>query len=400
MTLRAQRDGAGLGVRRAAIAVLLPMAMAVSAFPVYAISALSPHIVEDLGLSRVQLGSITTVVFLVALVTSLPFGALVDGVGRRRVLMILCAAAGTALWLLAGADTYAWVLAAAALTGLALAASNPATNAVLAQDVRGSARGVLTGVKQSGVQMGQVVAGTVLPALALYVGWRVSTLSGVVLAAMTVVLVVVFVSHAPGGPPAAASADGSAGTVQSLRWLYVCIFLFGVVVQATNAYLPLYAFEEVGMTVTRAGSLVGVIGAVGVASRILLSRAGERADNPVRLLAAVGFSGAVAMAGIAAASAVGPLLVPVAALLYAATAVGSNGLMMLLLIKAVGRRRVGHASGVGSAALFAGFATGPMGFGLLVDVTRSYVVGWVTLALMCAAAGVAARVWESAARDR
>jgi len=94
---------------------------------------------------------------------------------------VLFAATAAGLALAAVARTYLMLLVATLVTGVGFALGNPATNHVLAFHVDPHRKGVLTGVKQSGVQAGAFLAGVALPGLAGGVGWRGALLASLVL---------------------------------------------------------------------------------------------------------------------------------------------------------------------------------------------------------------------------
>src|SRR5207302_7706378 len=72
----------------------------------------------------------------------------------------------------AGGRHYSGLVAGAAVFGISVAFGNPATNQLAARGVTPGRHGLVTGVKQSGVQIGAFLAGLVLPALAGAAGWR------------------------------------------------------------------------------------------------------------------------------------------------------------------------------------------------------------------------------------
>src|SRR5207245_1677558 len=72
----------------------------------------------------------------------------------------------------AGGRHYSGLVAGAAVFGISVAFGNPATNQLAARGVTPGRHGLVTGVKQSGVQIGAFLAGLVLPAVAGAAGWR------------------------------------------------------------------------------------------------------------------------------------------------------------------------------------------------------------------------------------
>src|SRR5205814_10709171 len=147
--------------------------MAVCTFLPYALGALGPFITDDLGISRTALGSLTTVMYGVGAVLSPVAGPLVDRFGGRRSLVVsfACGALGVGVAAAAGRH-YSGLVAGAAVFGISVAFGNPATNQLAAGMVRAGRHGIVTGVKQSGVQVGAFLAGLVLPGVAGAAGWR------------------------------------------------------------------------------------------------------------------------------------------------------------------------------------------------------------------------------------
>ena len=250
------------------------MAMVVAAFPQYAFGVLGPFLVADLGLSRAELGALTTAMFVAAAGLSPVSGRIVDRIGGRRSMLMLFAATAAGLVLAAVARTYLMLLAATLVTGVGFALGNPATNHVLAFHVDPHRKGTLTGVKQSGVQAGAFLAGIALPGLADGVGWRGALLASLVLPVVGLVLAFVLVP-----PTAAASAARGAVVPRGVWWLAVYAAMMGAGVSAIGAYLPLYAVEAVGTSAAVGGALAALMGGAGVLARLGWGSWGDRTSR-------------------------------------------------------------------------------------------------------------------------
>src|SRR5438552_7298971 len=147
--------------------------MAVCTFLPYALGALGPFITDELGITRTALGSLTTVTYAVGAALSPVAGPFVDRFGGRRSLAVSFAAGALGVAIAAaGGRHYAGLVAGAAVFGISVAFGNPATNQLAARVVAAGRHGIVTGVKQSGVQVGAFLAGLVLPAVAGAAGWR------------------------------------------------------------------------------------------------------------------------------------------------------------------------------------------------------------------------------------
>jgi predicted MFS family arabinose efflux permease len=383
-----KRAGAEHPQRPVPVAAVLTSAMGLAAFPIFSLAALSPVVVTDIGISRTQLGAVSTTMFGIGIIGSVVLGRLVDRVGAKRVLIGLFVTSSLAVALLASATTFLALLIAGVIVGMSQAAANPATNSIVSHHVAREHRGILMGVKQSGVPLAQFVAGGLLAPIAVVLGWRGAVLLGFVL--IVPALIGTLAVLPASARNTVASTGPRFGIPPSLGWLFACTFFLAVALQATNVYLPLYAFEVVGASASMAGVLVGVVGVVGMVARILLGRAAGNTERPVAIMAIIGAVATAAVACIAAASAGGVALLWIGALAFGASAFGANVVGMTVIVRRVDASSAGSASGALSTVMFTGFAIGPLGFGGLVDLTGSYVFVWFLVLGICALSGAVA----------
>lgn len=372
----------------------LTLAMTVSTFPQFALGVLGPLIMDDLTISRTALGALTTVLFLVSAVLSPVTGPLVDRLGGHRVLVALFVLAGAAFAALGLAPSLPWLLGAVSLAGLPNALGNPVTNALVASRIAPGRQGVLMGVKQSGVQIGAFLSGSALPTVAVALGWRGAMLLSAGVAALALLTTpVARATPLPAASVDARDAPGAAPLAGFVFWLAGYALLMGAGVSAFIAYLPLYAVEELGLSVPVAGLAAAVVGLVGVGARIWWARHSERLARTQRSLALLAGLSAVAQLGVWAAATAGPWLLWVAVAGLGATAVAWNSVGMLAIVREV-PHATGKASGVVLAAFYLGLAASPAAMGATVDRTGSYAAGWLTLAAVFALAAVLAGAWS------
>lgn len=377
---------------RAAFAGTLAMSMGIGPFAVNAVSALSPMVVPDLGLTRTELGTLATLTFAVAAGTTWIGGRQADRFPGRSMLFGVFAVGGAAAAVMASAPSLAWLWVGAVLGGVSQAVANPVTNQLIADHIPPGARGTQVGVKQSGVQMAQAVIGLTLPPLALVVGWRGAMLVGPLFAALGFLAVrgVVPRGHSPG------AADGPAGKAPLgaiVWWLTVYIFTVGLTVQMVVVYTPLYSFEQVGLSAGVAGTAAGVLGAAGMAGRILWSRMAERWETPVGALAALALLAATAALLILAAEHLEGWMLWPGLVMFGISALAANGVVMLTVVRNAGTGRTGRASGMVGLGFYLGFMIGPVTFGALVDRTGSYTLGWTLVVGLCSVAAAIMGLW-------
>ncbi|MET7796527.1 MFS transporter [Streptomyces decoyicus] len=366
--------------------VLLTSAMAFSMMQLFVIGALGPRLVGELGISTTVLGLTTTAGFGAAAVLSPPAGRLVDRVGPRRCLVALLVLTSVSLALIGAAPGAAVLLGAVALGGVPQALANPATNKVILAAFPDGRRPGVTGLKQSGVQLGAFVAGLPLSLLAAGVGWRgaVWTAAG---AAATAAL---WAARAlPPDVPAAAPAPRAPSSPHGApRRLAFFSLLLGCGIASVNTYLALFGSQRLGLPPTTAAALVAVLGVAGVAGRVGWSRAAGKPGRAEALPAWLA-AGAVGSALLLAAATWVHPLVWVAAVAVGTFAVSANAVSMVVVMRRAAPGRAGQDSALVSAGFFAGFAVGPPLFGALASAA-GYGPGWLLAAAEFAMAAVVA----------
>lgn len=376
------------------LTALLTCAMAFSMLQLFLLGALGPRLVEELDISPTVLGLTTTVGFATAAALSPSGGRMVDRIGPRRSLVLLLIVSALALALIGAAPGAGPLLGAVALGGIPQALANPATNKAILAAVAPARRGAVTGLKQSGVQLGAFAAGLPLAALAGGLGWRgaVWTASGAALLAGVWALRVL-----PADPPAVLAPPARASFVPRgmVAWLAGFSLFLGAGIASVNTYLALYGVQRLGMGPTVAGGLVAVLGAAGILGRVGWSKAARpgRAEWLPGLLACGAVGAAVLLAGGLLTSP----LVWAGAVAVGVFAVSGNAVSMVLVVQRAAPGRAGQDSALVAAGFFAGFAVGPPLFGLLAQSGR-YGAGWMLVAVEFAAAGAVAFLW--AVRDR
>uniref|UniRef100_A0AAU2K468 MFS transporter n=1 Tax=Streptomyces sp. NBC_00049 TaxID=2903617 RepID=A0AAU2K468_9ACTN len=384
------------------LTALLTCAMAFSMLQLFLIGALGPRLVDELGVSPAVLGLTTTLGFGTAALLSPAGGRIVDRAGPRRSLVALLLVSAAALALIGAAPGAGLLLGAVALGGVPQALANPATNKAVLRAVDPARRAAVTGLKQSGVQLGAFAAGLPLAVLAAGIGWRGAVWTAAGSALLAAVWALRALPDDPPAPPAPAPPAPSAAAPRGAllpqgmvgRLAVFSVFL-GAGIASVNTYLALFGAQRLGMGPTTAGALIAVLGVTGIAGRIGWSKAARpgRAEWLPGGLAC----GAVGAALLLCAALLASPLVWIGAVAVGVFAVSGNAVSMVLVVQRAAPGRAGQDSALVAAGFFAGFAVGPPLFGLLAGSDR-YGYGWLLVAVEFAAAGAVAFAW--AARDR
>ena len=384
--------------RAGPLTMALAGCMALAIFVAPTVGALGPFLVPEFGLSRSQLGTLTTSIFVVAAGFSVLAGRMVDAVGGRLALVAMLVTAALSLVLVSRASAYTWLLLCVAASGLCQALANPATNKVISTSIAGPRQGVTTGIKQAGVPVGGALVGLLLPPMATVLGWRSALLLAATLPLVAIGFVLWLVPTGRSsryGPPirgtGGAAGDGDTQLPSFLPGLTAYSLFLGGSIGTVSTYLPLYAHQALGFPEITAGRVFAVFGLAGVLGRLAWTYVVSRHGGALTVLTLL----AVAAAGFGALFSVAShspeALVWVAAAGMGATATAANAVSMLLVVTRSATGLAGRASGRVVGGFFAGFVVFPPLFGALVDAfDGSYRAGWLLVAGELVAAALVA----------
>jgi MFS family permease len=361
--------------RRGVFTGLLFSTMGVGTFVALSLGILAVVFIEDLGITRAQLGLVFAVNTVGAAVLSPLFGRVTDRIGGRSALVIVSVSAAVAFLLLGVASSLAVLVAGSMVGAIAQAGSNPSTNKLIAEDLPAGSQGIVTGIKQSGVQAFVFIGGLMLPAMALAWG-RPSAYAVFVVFASALAMFAIWFLPRSAGPEVRSTTYRGGRLPSAIWWITGYGFLLGISGSATVLY-ALFATESLGQSIVVGGAVAAVVGLSSMPARILWARHAEvhgayRSSLVVIALLGVGAS------LLLMASGYGPWwLVWVAAVMTGIGPSSWNSVGMLGLIVFAGPQMAGRASGVVLSGFLVGLGIGPPIFGWIVDTTGSYTPVWV-----------------------
>jgi MFS family permease len=347
---------------------------------------LAPYIRADLGLSLAAVGLLNTFTYLGTMLGALPAGWLTDRLGSRTMLIAgsLAAALLAVLIALLSHSTMSFV-PLLVLVGLVVASSTPAGSQAVAQSFPPQRRGLVIGLRQMAVPLGGTLAAAIFPAVAHSLNWRwasgVAALLGVLAA-----LVASRLYYEP-LPPRSSPHSVTPSFRRILRERNILLAAVAGVMLPTGqfvmiTYLILFLKERFGLPELTGAALLTAAQFAGALSRVAWSWLSDHTGGARRPLLVL----MVSLAGLSALLLAWlPLGTPLWAkallvVLYGATALGWQGLHFSLLTELSPPGLEGRVVGFGLVFTSIGIALAPPLFGLLVDLSGNYGLGWVVQA--------------------
>lgn len=375
---------------------------AVAAGPIllYGLSATSDSIIAELGISEAQFGLLATTCFAAAAIGSATLGRLADRHSDLSLMAFIFVLATLALLLVAVPDGFWTLVLAAGLSGIAQSFPNGVTNRILLERVPTAKRIGWVGIKQSGVQVSQLVASVVFPVLATGIGWRGAALTAAIIPLVLLAMTWRSLRATPLLPAATTPAEAADRTADPIPdrpagrpgmvWALAAFGLInGIGVQATNVYMPLFAVREMGFSLVLGGATAALAGVIGVIARVTWARRmakGASGAHLLLVLALVALGGAI-LFFTAEATGWSPLLW-LAVGFHGISALGVSVVLMAALMRVIPAASMASASGLVTAGMFFGFALGPLGMGVVVGSPGGFPLGWIAVGityLLCVA---------------
>jgi MFS family permease len=273
-------------------------------------SVVAPLAAPEIGVAASQTGSFMGIAYAAACIASLSSGMLLRRFGAMRLsqLCLLACALGIAL---CSSALLALVALSAVVIGFGYGPVTPASSHILVRQSPSGRRALIFSIKQTGVPVGGVLAGTLVPFLVVWLGWRIAALSvGLLCLALAVAVQPLrrrFDAEeiaAAGGPSSGGSGlvavlRGGVGVVLGvppLRRLALSSVAFSATQLCFASFLVTYLITQIGFDLVDAGVMLAIGNGAGIPARILWGWIADRFIAPQRLLAVLGVATAAATA--------------------------------------------------------------------------------------------------------
>lgn len=380
------------------------VAMALLTLPVMA-----PVAAKALEVSPALVGVYVAITYAGAMFASLTSGTTVSRLGPIRVsqLGLMLCALGLCLcavpWLPA-------IGLGALLIGLGYGPITPASSQILARTTPPAQMALVFSIKQTGVPVGAMMAGAIVPSLMLGIDWQWS---------LVVVAVACVVSAALSQPLREALDDLRQASLtfqmstlttplrmvlghRALSTMAACSFMFSMVQMSLTTYLVTYLHDDLAYGMVSAGLLLSVTQMGGIGGRIAWGLVADRWLGAQKTLALL----AILMAISALATA---LLLPTlplwgiwsVLLVFGASAIGWNGVYLAEVARQAPEGKASVATGGTLTFTFLGVVIGPPLFGALSSAFGTYRAGFLALVITSSlCAWVLYRLKPNAAQNR
>ena len=358
------------------------VAMALLTLPVMA-----PVAAQALSVSPAMVGFYVSITYLGAMFASLTSGNTVSRFGPIRVSqlgLLLCA-----LGLCLCATPWLPVIAIGALLiGLGYGPITPASSQILARTTPADRMALVFSIKQTGVPLGAMMAGAIVPSLMLALNWQWT----MVMVAIACVLSALLAqplrqeldelrqANLPFQMSALTSPIRMVLGHRPLATMAACSFMFSMVQMSLTTYLVTYLHDDLSYGLVSAGLLLSVTQMGGMGGRILWGYVADKwlgAQKTLALLAAL-----MALSSLTTA-----LFLPVLPLwgiwmvliVYGASAIGWNGVYLSEVARQAPEGKASVATGGTLTFTFLGVVIGPPIFGALSTAFGSYRAGFLAL---------------------
>ncbi len=380
------------------------VAMALLTLPVMA-----PVAAKALEVSPALVGVYVAITYAGAMFASLTSGTTVSRLGPIRVsqLGLMLCALGLCLcavpWLPA-------IGLGALLIGLGYGPITPASSQILARTTPPAQMALVFSIKQTGVPVGAMMAGAIVPSLMLGIDWQWS---------LVVVAMACIVSAALSQPLREALDDLRQASLtfqmstlttplrmvlghRALSTMAACSFMFSMVQMSLTTYLVTYLHDDLAYGMVSAGLLLSVTQMGGIGGRIAWGLVADRWLGAQKTLALL----AILMASSALATA---LLMPTLPLwgiwaillVFGASAIGWNGVYLAEVARQAPEGKASVATGGTLTFTFLGVVIGPPLFGALSSAFGTYRAGFLALVITSSlCAWVLYRLKPNAAQNR
>lgn len=364
----------------------------------YSMSVAAPEVAAELNIPGSTVGFYISMVYGFGMISAIASPGFIHRFGPIRINQYCLLTAMASLLVAALGGTVALIAFSAFVIGTGYGATAPASSYILARRTPPGVVNLVFAIRQTGVPLGGVMAGIVVPPLLLAIGWRGALLAELIPMALLLVLLHFLRREYdsdrdpnrplfPGGPlrPLRLIVE-----VPELRLLSAMSFVYSGAQLCFGAFMVVYLTERAGFPLVSAGLGLAVYQVAAVASRVVLGWVADRWISPRVLL---GVQGVVMAAAAVVTGFFGPdwplLAILAVCAVAGSTASGFTGLAYAEYARIGGAARAAEVTSVGAFSMFLGVMVMPSLFSVIVGATGSYAAAFDAVAVVAVLCGAA-----------
>jgi MFS family permease len=241
--------------------LLATMAMqTLATMAAYSIPALAPMVARDIGVDGALIGMFVSVVYGVGIISSLLAAGIIARYGAVRTaqFVLLCA---LGLVVVCAQGTATSVALGALILGVAYGVTAPVSTHLLVPRTPPSILNMVLSTRQIGVPLAGVLAATLMPPIALAIGWK----AGLLLQAIPIIALILLLEiprRAWDGTPAPVAASAKSVLVRSfgllrgdsaMQRLTLASFVYSGAQLAFVAFMTVHVTSRTGLGLVTAG---------------------------------------------------------------------------------------------------------------------------------------------------
>jgi len=378
----------------AVVAMLVQQAFAYMSGLIMPVAA--PAVAADLGINPALVGVFTGCVFFAGMFAQVSCGAFIVRMGALRTSQIsLCMMAAGLLAITSGLLPV--IVIAAMVIGTGSAPSTPASSQILARYSPPHLAPLMFSIKQTGVPVGAMLAGLIVPLSVAHFGWRGAFVIG---ALMCLTLAVVLQpmraefdqDRDPNQRWSPATVIDTLRTVlrrRDLRVMAIAAFAFVGLQAVFASFFVIYMTGGLHYDLETAGFAFAIAQAVAIPARIFWGWMGSRFVSPRTMLGCLGLGMAAASVGMGLSGPTWPIAaIVLMACAYSATAVSWHGVLLAEVAKISPDGRVSAMTGGVLSFGSAGMMSFPLVFSAILGLTDIYAFGFFLAAVPAVVASV------------
>ena len=348
--------------------------------------ALYPFIQEDLKINRAELGLITSGFILGGSVTLLIMGWLADTIGVRKVLPVGMMGMAVGLLLFSQIQSLVQGVLLALFTSALGSATGPPSVKAIMDWVSPQTRGLYMGIKETSVPISGFIAAALFPFLAMAYSWRTAVIFlGLFIAVSSIVFFALYRDK-----PVSSIGGARIGLLKSIsslarnrnNWI---VGLSTAALLALHfvfvSYLILFLKDDQGMSTSVAAGFLAIafIGSVvgRVAWGLISDLLGGRRIEVLAIVSVLSLLCMVFMVWLPLDAS--SLIIGAVVFVAGTTVLGWAGLPAIIVAELAGPRLAATGFGLLYLVSLLGAFVPPL-FGLVVDRTGSYDMGWWMMA--------------------